>query len=263
MDETELNQIMFDLDYYFDHAQDDEENNIELVKPFIKKWSASFTMLSLAWIAKHLKDAAAITRFEFLEDEAAGDTFLRNVAIGRIFPAKSIIRAQGIFGITTLLEIVKNVEDEDICALAAFMLQTCDFLEPGQPGIKEIFYDAYSTREGTACKIVLASGLHREGANEAIMFYIENGYLGDPKIVDLLKMEIRKRYPQSMAQKDIEFIIIREMLFPESAGMNNKKFIQIMPGLMGVLALDIASDGLAFMNQGGAWDNWKRKRYDD
>lgn len=261
MDENKLKELMDDIFNYFNNAKDDNDYNCALAKSYIKKWGAEFTVLSLAWIAKYLRDNADATKLIYLRNEAEGDTFLRNVAIEIIFRAKSIVKAQGLFGITTLLEIIKSTPDEDLCAIAAFILQTCDFLDPGQPGVKEVFQESYQKREGTACKIMLASGLYREGVNKEIMFYIENGYLGDSKIVDWLKSEIRRRFLQPMNQNEVESIIVREMLFPERIGTNNQ--IMIVPGLIGILALDIASNGLAFMNQGGAWNNWKRKRYND
>ncbi len=102
--------------------------------------------------AKHLNDVAAANRKKFLNDEARA---ILNKECGdrRIFLQK---RSSGssILVLPTP-EIVKNVEDEDICALAAFMLQTA-ISEPATWDKRNIVCVCNSTREARRMQIVLA-----------------------------------------------------------------------------------------------------------
>lgn len=244
--QVDLDKLVKDLDYYFEHAVDNDERNALLAQSYMNQWGDHFETMSIVWVIDHIRQDG--------DNRLFGDNapVILNRALNWIGSAQSLFlignrdRARAV-----LISQIKTSSIEDVIAMAAFLLASRAFAsEDVLLELEKIFPNAV----GTSCKMSLAYALHCCGNSKEIIRFLDAGYFGlDGKHFRENASEFRKKNP-AVSEIDAQKQAIEWL-----TGLENPEG-RINEGVFFHLVLDIASNGKFFSDTHPL--PWTRKRDD-
>lgn len=247
-DEERLEEIMNDLESYFQYAMPYGDYNVRLAQPYIAKWGAVFLHMSLAWFVATMKEVAARTLIEPPLEQTYDET-IREVAISTIRYTLNLAQAYGSQGPAHLCQVITQATDEDTITLASFLLSSRDFTDRSY---RDMFWTAYRKAEGTACKIALAYALFVIGEKSELQGYVNKGYFGTQNAINKLKAMLIAN--ANVKRHEIDDMVMTAILFPYTLPIPLP--MNVFLGVLGIIALDMATEGIPFYHL-----PWKRKQY--
>ncbi len=215
-----MQEVLAVIDRYFENAKPDDNYNISLIRNEIKKYGPLLVSLGFAAIAFDVQFAGERTMSMFAYDETAGNKYLIGRGMRLLSFQHSLIKGYGESGVEALLGVLEAT-DEDAAALAGLTLASREFIRPSSlPKLKSAFQKAY----GSGYRLALALAMYQHGDKRVFKELAVQFLLG--------------RLPSEM--EDFGLQIAAEKV-------------------MGVVLLDIASNGRAYDGHGKA--SWRKKDY--
>ncbi len=177
-----------------------------------------------------------------------GDRMIASRAMGLMSYMFDLVKAFGSEASSWLTYIIKNIPDEDVRALAAYMLATDQFVNPDY---RNVLIESYDNSEGTGCRMALALALFMCGERKYLRQYLSKGVFCSPDYYNQLENSLKRNRPE-LGQSEREMAIVLMLVVPETQGIPSAH-----SGLIGILSLDIGTNGLAWRNRPTL--DWKRK----
>ncbi len=246
--QKQIEQAVEAMVRYFELAEPDFEQNRSLIRGDAQQFGELLIPVGLLVTCAQLRELAGSQ--PLLGDEIELNDQLVLFAIMRTTQLVSVIDIfeRGIEG----LALVLAFSDEDLVALAAFMFTNPRFIRPAN---RQALEQAYSKAYGTSCKVALAAALYKHGVVKPFKEFAV------PYLITEEGLENNRNWLRSVlpGEQAVESALLDELVVPGSSG-----HIPYFPGyeytgVLRVVALDIASDGAAYLKPGGPW---KRKGKD-
>jgi hypothetical protein len=236
--------------YFKDADPANYKQNILQAKPLVKRWgivtlNGGFLMV--------------VESFSSFQNNDWQDLLMRSLLVDQIMyyanrtiPAMhDLVQADGSAATGHLGIIIRDTKSEDVRALAAYIMCSGKFARRSAIVNLE---RVYSKTVGTACRIAMALALSQCGEGKYIKQLIQDGVIGTGDITyyDNLIKHLVQQFP-GRSRAEIERIIAVQFAAPELVQENTTR------SLCGMIAMDIASDGIAMRPIKPGTPPWVRK----
>ena len=212
----------------------------------LKLWDIRAILMGLAWVIDDIqKKTVALYKANPLAPNDQAAAMITARVHMTMEPMMDLVNEAGAKASEWLANIITNATDEDVRALAAYIFSFDRFRNKAfTPQIKKVL----ERSEGTSCQITLAFALYMCDEKQYLKPFIERGhFLTSSASYEALVQNMTPR----MGLANAEEMVVLTLALPQSMGITDR------PGLIEVLALDFATDGVAMSDRYG----WTRKRY--
>lgn len=253
-----IEQLTKELDFYFANADPNRhDHNANLIMPLLNKWGVRAISVGFVWILGDLQEQfrmimAKKTRTPTSEIKI----IVRNRAIHDMALIYDMVSFLGEQAGEFLNTIISSAPSEDMQSLATYTLVAPAFFRPVYCSTLQ---QAYFRAEGTACRMVLAFALSQCNELSYIRTFIDAGYFCSKDEYQRLEWKFRQDLP-NQSPLEREKTLVTMVVAPEMTGVPDL-LKQDQLGLIGCLAMDIASAEFVDDSQQSSGLVFKRKRY--
>lgn len=246
MNSQQYQEIVGAMVRYFEAAKPNHDYNISLIRNDVRRFGDALIPAGIVVTISELQQFARETLYSFLGNEIEGNDQIVMLAMKRTTTLVSVVKAFGEHGIAVLIDLLAH-ELEDLTALTAYLLTNPDLIRSSS---LQLLRNAHKKAYGTGCKAALAAALYKHGDGQALKAF------AGQYLISKLEHEMTQSYLSTVLsnKNEIERVMLDEFVLPGSTGYLP---LDEFGGVLRLIALDIATDGQAFMGQGSAWN---RKR---
>jgi len=244
-------EVQVELTKYFDDnnaTSETSKQNILTIMPLVSRWRAVALYGGFSTIVKrytvdqnfnwedHFSRRAMIS---FMDRHSTRDMDLICDLFDADRPAATC----------DLITVMNNAENEDIQALAAYMMCFVRFVHPS---MLDSLRQAYLKTVGTACRTVTALALSQCGDGQYIKKLIQQNIAGKGATYYNSLIEHQIKQPTGLTREEIERNVALQLVIPEFFGPTYNSLLEL-------ILLDIASNGVAIKPTNPDAPPWVRK----
>lgn len=217
-----------------------KERNMQLAQPLVSMGVIGYKACFAAMIQHLLANKMYESRSDYPQ-------FILSVAFRDIQMMHDFVHADRYGATVNLVTVINNEDSEDIRALAAYLIVLTS-MEFDHSWAVEDLRKAYANTVGTGCQISLALALSVCGDGEKIKSLIQQGVVGNGRAdyYETMHLYVPMQLP-NLTDDEIEKVIALRFTAPEIVGSDFKW------SLIGMLAFDIATDGIAMSTGAVTW----------
>ncbi len=226
-----------------------ETQNKYLIPELNKRYGVMGVSMGFACIVADIKDK---TMEALRVNRMTPDPILESMVVGRMkrnLPLMfELVDGAGTDSHPWLANVICKSSDEDVRALAAY---TFSFEKFNTPAFNTLIIDRYKKTEGTSAQIAIAYALYQAGEKSYLKKHIDNNQFLTSKTS--YEQLVQRMFGSNQQEK--EDAVVTFLAFPQVMGITDR------PGLIEMIAIDIASDGEAYKNDTRMY--WNRKKYSE